>query len=336
VQVWVADVNRRGGLGGHPVQLLVYDNGGDRARHRSQVQEAVERKRVLAIVYMAEAFVGHGAAPYLQSHRVPTIGGEGGGEWYDNPMYFPQASSGPAMYSIGVESAAQVLLPEGKDRFGTLVCSEAANCDDAQRQRADEAPRAGFDDVYRGKTSVAQPDYTAECLAARNAGAEVLLVVLDPSSVSRFALSCARQGYRPTLVVVSSIGVDRFKDDPNLDGLLLASNVFSYIQTGTPATDEYQRAMATYGANVTPGVSSALGWVAAKIFERAAAGLPEPPSREAILAGLWSLRDDTLGGLTMPLTFVQDHPATPKSCWWNLRIKSRAWSSPDGFKANCR
>lgn len=336
VQAWVADINGRGGLNGHPVQLLVYDNGGDPARHKADVREAVERKHIIAIVYLSEAFAGHGAAPYLEASRVPAIGGEGGSEWYDSPMYFPQASSGPAMYSTPVLSAAQQLLPEGTTRLGSLVCSEAANCGDAQKQWADEIPRAGFREAYRGKASVAQPDYTAECLAAHNAGAQALLLALDPSSISRLALSCARQGYRPTMVVPSSIGVDRFKDDPNLDGLVLSSNVFPYIENGTPASDEYHRVMSTYGGSVAPGVNSALGWVAAKVFEHAAAALPEPPTREAVLRGLWSLHGDTLGGLTQPLDFVQDRPAQPRSCWWNLRIRNKAWSSPDAFKLNCR
>ncbi|MGH7534286.1 MAG: ABC transporter substrate-binding protein, partial [Gemmatimonadales bacterium] len=35
LQVWSKAVNARGGINGHPVQLIVYDDGGDPARHRS-------------------------------------------------------------------------------------------------------------------------------------------------------------------------------------------------------------------------------------------------------------------------------------------------------------
>ena len=43
-QLWLKHVNKTGGVNGHSVQLLVYDDGGDPARHRAQVQEAVEVK----------------------------------------------------------------------------------------------------------------------------------------------------------------------------------------------------------------------------------------------------------------------------------------------------
>src|SRR5204863_238814 len=43
-QVWVNSINQRGGLNGHRVELVAYDDGGDTARHRAQLQEAIERK----------------------------------------------------------------------------------------------------------------------------------------------------------------------------------------------------------------------------------------------------------------------------------------------------
>lgn len=70
-------------------------------------------------------------------------------------------------------------------------------------------------------------------------------------------------------------------------------------------------------------------------MERAAARLPEPPTSEAILEGLWSMKDDNLGGLTEPLTFIKDKPAVPKACWFDVRIRERKWVSPDNFDYHC-
>jgi branched-chain amino acid transport system substrate-binding protein len=72
------------------------------------------------------------------------------------------------------------------------------------------------------------------------------------------------------------------------------------------------------------------------LFERATARLPEPPTRQAVLEGLWSLRDDTLGGLTQPLTFTRGRPAQPRACWFNMTIRDRRWISPDQFALHCR
>ena len=86
---------------------------------------------------------------------------------------------------------------------------------------------------------------------------------------------------------------------------------------------------------VVKGTCSALGWVSAKLLQRAATGLPDPPTPEAILRGLWTLRDETLGGLTHPLTFVQDQNAPKRTCWFNLQIADRAWRSPDQNQLHC-
>ena len=113
-------------------------------------------------------------------------------------------------------------------------------------------------------------------------------------------------------------------------------NVFPFFQTGTPATDEYRDALRTQGGGkVVAGVGTATGWVGGKLLEKASAGLPEPPTSDAILKGLWALRNDDLGGLTHPLAFVPEQSATKLACWFNVTTKSGNWVSPDGFQRHC-
>jgi hypothetical protein len=199
-----------------------------------------------------------------------------------------------------------------------------------------QAQPQGFELVYRGRASVAQPDYTAECLSARNGEAEILLLALDSNSVQRLATSCFRQGYQPKLAIMSSVVVDRLKEDPNLDGLIASVPTFPYFQSGTPGTDEFQAAMKAFAPGATIGVGHSLGWVAGKMLEKAGAAMPEPPTSQAILEGLWGLKDETLGGLTQPLRFVRDQPAPPTGCWYNLVLHNRSWISPDQYRLNCR
>jgi branched-chain amino acid transport system substrate-binding protein len=239
-------------------------------------------------------------------------------------------------FGAALQAAAQQAVPAGEIKLATLACVETQVCEDGDRLWASEAQALGFQPVYRSRPSLTQPDFTAECLAARNAGAQVVMAGLDTASISRLAASCARQGYKPIYATLSALIADRMKSDPNLDGMIGSSNVFPYFQSGTPASDEFQQTMRAYGSHVEPGAAPATGWVSAKLFERAAARLPEPPTAEAVLTGLWTLRGDPLGGLTQPLTFVQDQPAKRLRCWFTLRIRNRAWASPDGFQQHCR
>ena len=336
-QLWVKHINQRGGLNGHPVQLIVLDDGADPARHRSQVQEAIEKRKIVAFLSNAEGVTGESSVEYVTSKRIPSIGSEAASQWYyESPMYFPQASSSYAVIYTGLAAAANQTMANGKKKLGGLFCAEAQPCRDAERLFGESAEDFGFDYVYQAKVSLAQPDYTGECLAARRAGVEVLFPAVDINSVSRLASSCARQGFRPTYAIMVSQATDAQRLDPNLDGMVGTSNVFPYFQSDTPATQEFQRARATYGADLTNGIGLATGWTSGKLLEKAAAGIGEPPTSEAILRGLWSLKEDTLGGLTHPLTFTENQNAKFVQCWYNVKIENKQWQVPDGFQMHCR
>lgn len=339
VQLWTKYINQRGGLNGrYLVKLLVYDDGGDPARHRAQVQEAVEQRGAIGFLVNIEVLTGRGSLEYIAAKRVPVIGTDTGEEYvYSNPMYFPQTSSGYAVMRTGLANAARQALPRGKKKLATLACVEAQLCTDADRIFGEEAAKRGFELVYRSKASITQPDFTAECLAASSAGAQVFLTVMDTNSTYRVASSCARQGFKPLYATVSSIVTDRFAKDPSLSALVASSNVFPYFRSDTPATAEYQQALRQLGPDVPPGPGPALGWVGGKLLERAVANLgSEPPTTsEALLRGLWSIKNDDLGGLTHPLTFTANQPAVAKACWFGLAIANGKWISPDNYELHC-
>lgn len=336
-QIWAKYINAKGGVNGHQVQVIVYDDGGDPARHRAQVQEAIERRQVKAFFMNPEILTGKQSVEYITQKRIPVIGTDGGSVWfYDSPMYFPQMTNLPYAISANMASAARRMIALGKSKVGILVCVEAQGCSDADEIWAKQAVAEGFEVVYRVKASMAQPDFTAECLGARNAGTQVLFLGVDPSSIGRIASSCARQGFRPVYGALDSIISDRMKEDKNLDGLIASSAAFPWFQSGTSATDEFHQVMRTYGGGLAFSGSLPLAWVAGKLLEKAAANLPEPPTSEALLEGLWSIKDDTLGGLTQPLTFVRNELTKPLECWFDITIAKGAWTSPDGFRQQCR
>ena len=335
--MWVKYVNEEnGGVNGHQVVFLVYDDGGDPARHQAQVREAVEHKGAIAFLQNGESITGHASVDYINSKRIPVIGLTGAESWgYTTPMYFPQASVGDVLARALTPAAASIAIPAGKTKLGTLICVEADVCQASHDAIRRDAKTYGFDHVYQARASVAQPDFTAECLAARNAGVTTFYVLLDSASITRVARACGRQAYQPLYATGGAGLADYLKDDPELAGAVSSTYVFPYFQTNTPATAEFQHAFRKYGKGIVVGNNPALGWVSGKLFERATAHLPEPPTSAAILAGLWTLRDDSLGGLTQPLTFVENQPAKPLTCWFNVVVKDKQWTSPDNFERHC-
>ena len=114
----VGEVDQRpGGLNGHPVKLIVVDDGGDPARHKAAKQDLVERKGVQAFVGDGEPLAGESSVDYITSKGIPMVGNEGGSDWYHkSPMYFPQAPNGDTYWHSMMPGLAEVT--KGKKKFG--------------------------------------------------------------------------------------------------------------------------------------------------------------------------------------------------------------------------
>ena len=126
--------------------------GLDPARHRAQVQDAVERQKVIAFVQNNEPFTGQGSLDYLEQKRVPVIGTDTGSAWaYDSPMYFPQTASADLIFKLGIWGASQQLIPVGKKKIGTVVCVEGESCNVADRTANKTAKKAGMPDGLPGE-----------------------------------------------------------------------------------------------------------------------------------------------------------------------------------------
>src|SRR5581483_8281335 len=216
VQIWVKAVNARGGVNGHPVKHIIADDGGDPARTQALYQDLVENKGVIAFVANGDCFGGQTAVGYVNKKRVPVVGGIACGDWfYDSALYFPYAPEGVMNWSSMVGAMAQRWLPKGLKKFGSMTCAEAVTCRAADKlwHEQGRAKEVGFEPVSRTQISIAQPDYTAECLSAQRAGAQVLAIASDSASVHRIAAACARQNYKPMFAWPYSAHLANDKDD---------------------------------------------------------------------------------------------------------------------------
>jgi branched-chain amino acid transport system substrate-binding protein len=333
----VAGVNTAGGLGGHPVRLEVADDGTDPARHRALVQELVERRGVVAFVYNAAVFSGQAGVGYLEAHRIPVVGGSGTEPWYTtSPMFFTQIIAGETAIEATVASYARSAKAAGLTRMGLVTCSDGVQvCEDTARSVPKYAARYGVELAYQGKASLAAPDFTANCLAARNAGVQILYLALDANSYQRFGRSCASVDYHPRYGIAQPVMLTDLARDPNLQGSPGVSYTAPFFFDPNPAVAEFHRAMSQYAATAPLTGLASLGWSAAKLLQAAARHLSATPAAGDILSGLWSLDGDDLGGLTAPLHFRRDGPTVPPVCYWQVVVADNTYQSPDNGLRHC-
>jgi len=320
VRAWVGAVNDAGGIKGHPVKHVFADDGGDPARHRQLIQQMVERDKVVAFVFNFAPLSGQSSVDYLNQKRVPVIGDSGAAQWYyESPMFFPQFTTGSPYVKAMIRAAAAETIPQGKKKLAILNCQEAQFCVDADKLWPEEAAKLGYELVFRRQTSLAQPDYTAECLAARNAGAEVFGLAMDGNAIGRIASACGRSGFNPIYFIHHSTLLKEQASDPNTEGILIPIPARAFNDTSNAKVVRYQKALSRYAPGEEIRQNSFAGWVAAEAFEAAANRAPDPTTSAGILEGLWTFKGETLGDITMPLEFPRESTVPQRSCWFTLR-----------------
>ncbi|GAA0603425.1 hypothetical protein GCM10009547_01240 [Sporichthya brevicatena] len=339
VAAWAAMINANGGLNCHPIKYTIADDGGDPAKHQALVQQLVEQQGVSAFVYTVAPITGGASKDYLTKKRIPTIGSTTTESWfYESPMYFPQATSGPDIFEATFASVAGVAAP--KKKIATISCIEAALCSGVYALAEQFTERHGLELTYRGQVSITQPDYTASCQNAKTSGAEVFYVGTDTASLQRVGRSCQSIGYKPVFATTHVVGAPYLVKDATMEGLIVSQSVIPWFATQNPEVKRYQDTLARYAPGIAPSAASIMGWVAAQVFAKGLSGAPttnltQQQASQALLEGLWKIKDDDFNGTTAPLTFKKDQIAAKRLCYWSVQIKGGKFISPDNFKRNC-
>jgi branched-chain amino acid transport system substrate-binding protein len=322
---WSKSVNAKGGINGHPVQLLIGDDGTNASRTVSIAQDFVENKGAVALSFHGPD--PSGFAKYAQSKSVPVIGTTVGTQlWNQNPMLFP-STAGIDGVSWGKVRGAK---DAGASKVAIVYCAESPVCKAGADGAAAAAGGVGVDVVYKGQISLGAPDFTAECLQMRNSGAQAVLLNTENGSAMRLAGSCSRQGYKP--IWVTSAADDRMAKSPDFENAVAVNGAFSwFLRGGSPAIDEYVGAIRKYvPSRLEDGNSlQAAAWQSAKVFERAAAKVGDKPTSAEILEGLHAMRGDDIGGLVsggMLRTFTRNRPTPDTVCMYVGRVKGGKWT----------
>jgi branched-chain amino acid transport system substrate-binding protein len=331
-KAWSADVNARGGLAGHPVKLIFGDDGGDPAAALAIAKRMVEQDKVVAFIGTYLVTTTPAVTPYLEQVGVPMIGGPGGNEIEDHsPMVFnPQTGSDEALGHIihlGVTSQSE------KRKMAILYCREASSCKQ-QRDRAFQfAPIYGMKIVYEAQVSIAQPDFTAEVIAARNAGAEIVTMLTDEQTIVRVARSAHRQGWSPLVTGTYTANAEVLQT-ADAEGVLGMAATAPY--RSSPHMKPYLDAVARYVPDGALGGYGATAWVQLKLIERLSAGFADRnPTTADYLDALYALRGETIGGLVPPITFNKGPHAHVNMCGYPIKVVNAKLTAPLGENFVC-
>jgi branched-chain amino acid transport system substrate-binding protein len=315
------------------------DDKGDPATALADAQELVQQDKVVAIIG-ASSGADASWAGYVQQQKVAVITGlPGSADYSTNPSLFLIGTDLQASTWVGVHEAKAL----GGTKMDLVVCSEVPECKDVAAVTKPLATQQGVKLTLVQAVSATQPDYTAECLAAKQAGATVIDMVTVQATWARFAESCASQNFHPYWILPGNFDPSLTKVAA-LDGAVNIQVAFPGF-VNSPAINSnrsvkrFRSALAKYAPGTTPaqvGEPGDAAWVSAQLFQKVAASLPANPTPANFFTSLYSLKNETLGGLApQPLNFPTGKPGPPINCAYVVKISNGSAKAPNGLKSTC-
>jgi branched-chain amino acid transport system substrate-binding protein len=333
-KAWVADVNARGGLNGHPVRLITVDDGGDPSRAFAGAKRLVESDKVQSFFATRSLFTEQAYAPYLEERHVPIVSTCGCNPVDGpSPMTFDgyiNPNAGGVWMHMG-----PILTETDKRKIALFYCREAPICQIVRDNIVKAQKELGYTVAFEAQVSIAQPDYTAEIIAARNAGSDAVASVMDNASTLRIARSMSRQGWSAPYSSQFSNHDERVLKNGGRDveGFLISGATAPW--SSSPLMADYRAAIDRY---VSGGVKSDFGagaWVGGKLMELIAARFGDTVTSDDFLQGLYGLKEETLGGRIAPTTFAQGSHDRTNLCMVPIVVKNGAFVAPHGDKFFC-
>ena len=334
LQVWARYTNAHGGLNGHPVKVISEDDQSDPSVATNEINALIGQDHVLAFIGNLDPLTVYSTTSILQQDHIPSIGEAVSVD--ASPVLFPQGDDLRSLFR-NVPKALRGAYPKLK-KFGFLYCIELQTlCGAAQKTLTSGAVKdAGLKLVYQGAISIVAPSYTAQCLDAKNAGAQVLFIMADSATVERVASSCNAQGYDPAYET-GAYGLAKSEaSDPLLNGLFGPLGQFPWMLASTPGERAYVAAIRQFDPQLPLNTATTSEWTAGELVAAAGAHLPRNPTPEDFFKGLYALpANDSLGGTSPGVTFRANAAPAPEACFFSIIIRSGQWHPLAGGQRQC-
>jgi branched-chain amino acid transport system substrate-binding protein len=320
---WSKDVDAKGGIHGHPVEVITKDDQSDPVKSVVAVKDLIENDHVVALVSNKESGVDGSWATYVDGKHVPVVGGDGTGiAYYTDPNFFPVGNTGVAGYSSYVKAA----LLNGKTSYSEVYCAEQPACKQAESLSAYFTKTMGIKGIAGLGISESSTSYVAQCEKLSQAGANAVFVATARVPAERFIQECRGQGYSPLFIDSPQNWEASATTNPVWNGAVLASDAPLWFGDG-PGTAEYLAAMKKYEPSAVLNSNGTNGWYSAKVLEAAIDkaydnGATGPVTSQTVYDGLYALGPNfDLGGIVAPVTYSKGKAAVQQLCGWYAQVK---------------
>jgi branched-chain amino acid transport system substrate-binding protein len=307
IEAWAKWVNAHGGINGHPVKLITMNTEGNQATAVSDVQQLVGQDHVVALIGALDAPYYLGYQQYIDQMKIPVLGGSvyTATPWNKDPMFYPQGATETAASEAVITYTKQL----GLKKIGEIACSGVAQCTDAITETKTLAAQGGLQFVYGATPNANTPNYTANCLAAQAAGAQIIeLAIATSVEGTAIAKDCAQQNYHPDWILPGeAIGGGYLSSTFNHTyNFTITQPWFSTASVMKTFHDAMKKYTSINFNTVELPLEATDAWASGLMFQEAVklSGATGVPTSADVLAGLKKFKNQTLGGFIGPTTFT--------------------------------
>ena len=323
-KVWADYVNHNGGINGHPVKLIIKDDANDPAKALQAVKELIDQDHVVAIVGHS-SLVSSSWIDYATKKKVPVIGGPPvESTSFSSADVFPTGTNVPVMI-VGQFVRMQ---DAGLKKMAIMYCAESPVCASldplAKASAALVSPDLSIS--YATKVSATQPSYNAECLAAKDSGADAMFPAIQAPAVIALAEGCSKVGFNPTEVAQFTVYSPASLQAQALDKSITVSPTYNYQDESNKQVKTYLDAVNEFNPDMAKSpqftVNTFWSWLGGAMFQKIAEKADLGPTSTAadVFKGIYQIKDETLDGAISPTTYVEGKP-TFISCWFDVDQK---------------
>ena len=334
---WVKWTNANGGINGHPVELLTRREPNNPGVALTLVQQLLGQG--VAVLLEDDANNSDAWLPAVQRAGVPIISTTSGTTGLaGSQIAFSTNTSLLFTPQYTVAAAAKI----GGPKMSVFYCAEIPTCSQSVPAVAAVGKAIGVSVEFSTSILGSAPNYTAQCLSAKEHGAQSMWIADASTIILRVASSCAQQGYTPHQITSGEQFQQNFPTLPGMDGMVGTDGFVPFFDTSFPGVATMLAAFNRYDPTLTKdpqfGDLSTQQWTVGLLIGEAAkaggVGSTNPLTAAAFLNGLYTLHSTNLGGMTPTLTFQRGQPNANR-CWFWVEIQNGAYTLPDGLTPTC-
>jgi branched-chain amino acid transport system substrate-binding protein len=337
-KAWADWTNANGGINGHPVDVVVLDDKQTPSVGLADVHTLIDADHVLAISSLGIGAIPN-LGPYAAQKGVPVVGGPYVASWgtsLGHPNVFLSQSSIYAEYAIEGSMAKSL----GATKLGDVLLAQAAGSGQG-KQWGYIAQQNGLTHVKEVAVSFGQPSYVAECLALKQAGADVLGEAVPAQPLDQLVDQCAEQGYHPIVLGQDVLLEPNWLTDPNWAKGASTIPTFPYFDTSIPGVATFNQVMHQYYPSLfkTEAIGAATeAWAAMTVIGAAAklGNLGSSSTPAQMTAALHAIpKGSTFDGVTPPLDYANGGNLQPPTCAYAAKVSQGQFQLLNGGSRIC-